>query len=67
MGCRFVLGEDMLNASSTKTSTCSHPLSQPLDMTLLDFHHGNLATWQQMVSEVHRRGMYVILDHTMST
>ncbi len=36
-------------------------------MTLLDFHFGTLAEWQSAVDEIHKRGMYVILDHTMAT
>ncbi|KAK3372216.1 putative cell wall alpha-1, 3-glucan synthase [Podospora didyma] len=39
----------------------------PIDLTLLDFHYGNIKEWQDMVKAVHDRGMYVILDHTMST
>ncbi|KAK3936421.1 hypothetical protein QBC46DRAFT_357497 [Diplogelasinospora grovesii] len=39
----------------------------PLDMTLLDFHFGDVAEWQAAVDEIHKRGMYVILDHTMAT
>jgi alpha-1,3-glucan synthase len=40
---------------------------QPLDLTLLDFHYGDIAKWRQAVDEIHRRGMYVVVDHTMST
>jgi alpha-1,3-glucan synthase len=36
-------------------------------MTLLDFHFGDVAEWQAAVDEIHKRGMYVILDHTMAT
>ncbi|KAK3367350.1 putative cell wall alpha-1, 3-glucan synthase [Lasiosphaeria ovina] len=39
----------------------------PIDLTLLDFHYGDIKEWQNMVDEVHKRDMYVILDHTMST
>ncbi|KAK3392778.1 alpha amylase [Podospora didyma] len=39
----------------------------PLDLTLLDFHFGTLAQWQTAVDEIHRRDMYIILDHTMGT
>ncbi|KAJ6440216.1 Cuticle-degrading protease [Purpureocillium lavendulum] len=39
----------------------------PLDLTLLDHHFGDIKMWQKTVDEIHRRGMYVILDHTMST
>lgn len=39
----------------------------PLDLTLLDAHHGIISDWRDMVTELHRRGMYVILDNTMAT
>ncbi|KAI9742079.1 MAG: Cell wall alpha-1,3-glucan synthase ags1 [Cirrosporium novae-zelandiae] len=40
---------------------------QPLDLTLLDRHFGNISAWRSAINEIHRRGMYVILDNTMST
>ncbi|KAL8938873.1 MAG: hypothetical protein Q9211_003009 [Gyalolechia sp. 1 TL-2023] len=39
----------------------------PLDFTLLDRHHGNIEDWRAMITEIHRREMYVILDNTMAT
>lgn len=39
----------------------------PLDLTLLDRHFGNINDWRAMISEVHRRGMYIVLDNTMAT
>ncbi|KAK5655969.1 hypothetical protein OQA88_5107 [Cercophora sp. LCS_1] len=39
----------------------------PVDLTLLDMHYGTIKDWQDMVDAVHARGMYVMLDHTMST
>ncbi|KAK1758077.1 alpha-1,3-glucan synthase [Echria macrotheca] len=39
----------------------------PVDLTLLDAHYGTIEDWQRMVDAVHERGMYVIVDHTMST
>lgn len=39
----------------------------PLDMTLLDRHFGAIKDWRHAVDEMHRRGMYVVLDNTMST
>jgi len=39
----------------------------PLDLTLLDAHFGDLAKWQAAIDEIHRRKMYIILDHTMAT
>lgn len=39
----------------------------PLDFTLLDRHHGTIKEWRALTDEIHRRGMYLILDITMST
>lgn len=39
----------------------------PLDFTLLDKHHGHIEDWRNLISEIHRRGMYVIFDNTVST
>ncbi|KAF2462832.1 uncharacterized protein BDR25DRAFT_298919 [Lindgomyces ingoldianus] len=39
----------------------------PLDLTLLDKHFGDITAWRAAVNEIHKRGMYVILDNTMST
>ena len=39
----------------------------PLDFTLLDHHHGQIADWRALIEEIHRRNMYVILDNTMAT
>ncbi|KAH7010584.1 putative cell wall alpha-1, 3-glucan synthase [Microdochium trichocladiopsis] len=39
----------------------------PVDLTLLDLHYGTIREWQDMVDAVHKRGMYVMIDHTMST
>ena len=39
----------------------------PLDFTLLDRHHGSIQDWRKLSDEIHRRGMYFILDSTMST
>ncbi|KAH0360816.1 putative alpha 1,3 glucan synthase, partial [Aureobasidium melanogenum] len=39
----------------------------PLDFTLLDHHFGNIAEWRAAIDEIHRRGMYVILDNTFAT
>lgn len=38
-----------------------------LDFTLLDHHHGNIQDWRDLIEEIHRRGMYVILDNTLGT
>lgn len=39
----------------------------PLDLTLLDHHFGTIDDWRAMISEAHRRGMYIILENTMAT
>ncbi|EKG16141.1 Glycosyl transferase family 1 [Macrophomina phaseolina MS6] len=39
----------------------------PTDLTLLDWHFGNITIWRKAITEIHDRGMYVILDNTMST
>jgi alpha-1,3-glucan synthase len=38
-----------------------------LDTTLLDQHFGNIQTWRDAISEIHRRGMYVVFDNTIAT
>jgi alpha-1,3-glucan synthase len=50
--------------SSTKSDI---NLLQPLDLTLLDQHFGDIKQWQATIDEIHRREMFVILDHTFST
>lgn len=40
---------------------------QPLDLTLLDAHLGNVTLWQDAIDEIHSRGMYVLMDNTMAT
>lgn len=39
----------------------------PLDLTLLDRHFGDIDAWREAIAEIHRRGMYVILDNTFAT
>ena len=39
----------------------------PVDQTLLDHHLGNVTQWQETIAAIHARGMYIILDNTMST
>ncbi|KAF2266529.1 hypothetical protein CC78DRAFT_615044 [Lojkania enalia] len=38
-----------------------------LDFTLLDHHHGAIQDWRDLITEIHRRNMYVILDNTLGT
>jgi len=46
---------------------CSILTSKPLDLSLLDRHFGDIKSWRTAVDEIHQRGMYVMLDNTMST
>ncbi|PNS16674.1 Cell wall alpha-1,3-glucan synthase ags1 [Sphaceloma murrayae] len=39
----------------------------PLDHTFLDRHFGTIQEWRDVIDEIHRRGMYVLLDNTMGT
>jgi alpha-1,3-glucan synthase len=39
----------------------------PLDFTLLDHHHGDIEDWRMLITKIHKKGMYVILDNTMAT
>ncbi|KKY19706.1 putative alpha-glucan synthase ags2 [Phaeomoniella chlamydospora] len=38
-----------------------------LDHSLLDFHYGTLKLWRKAITEIHERGMYVVMDNTMGT
>ncbi|KAF2120385.1 alpha-1,3-glucan synthase [Lophiotrema nucula] len=38
-----------------------------LDFTLLDHHHGLIDDWRALITEMHNRSMYVILDNTLGT
>lgn len=38
-----------------------------LDFTLLDHHHGMIEDWRALITEMHRRDMYAILDNTLGT
>jgi alpha-1,3-glucan synthase len=38
-----------------------------VDFTLLDHHFGTITQWRNLITEIHNRGMYVIMDNTMST
>ncbi|OCK84430.1 glycosyltransferase family 5 protein [Lepidopterella palustris CBS 459.81] len=39
----------------------------PTDFSLLDPHFGTIENWRTVIDEIHKRGMYVVLDNTMST
>lgn len=39
----------------------------PLDQTLLDRHFGTIQEYRDLISAIHERGMWVVLENTMST
>lgn len=39
----------------------------PLDLTVIDHHHGRIEEWRELITAIHERGMYVLLDNTMGT
>ncbi|KAJ5998275.1 hypothetical protein N7451_006085 [Penicillium sp. IBT 35674x] len=39
----------------------------PADTTLLDRHYGTLEDWRHIVSEIHNRDMYILVDNTLAT
>lgn len=39
----------------------------PLDLTLLDHHHGEIQDWRNLVTAIHDRDMYVVMENTMAT
>jgi alpha-1,3-glucan synthase len=38
-----------------------------LDTTLLDQHFGKIEEWRNAITEIHKRGMYVVFDNTIAT
>lgn len=57
----YIAGSPFLNQPWTADSY------SPLDFTVLDHHFGTIQEWRDAVDEIHRRGMYVILDNTFAT
>ncbi|KAK4501124.1 hypothetical protein PRZ48_006930 [Zasmidium cellare] len=39
----------------------------PLDLSLLDPHHGTLEMWRRAIEEIHARDMRIVLDNTIAT
>ncbi|KUJ12806.1 alpha-1,3-glucan synthase Ags2 [Mollisia scopiformis] len=39
----------------------------PLDFSLLDQHFGSIQAWRDAITAIHDRGMYIMIDNTMST
>jgi glycosidase len=63
MGIRglYVAGSPFLNQPWTADSY------SPVDLTILDHHFGTLSDWRNVITEIHKRGMYVVLDNTFAT
>ncbi|KAH0558454.1 hypothetical protein GP486_004889 [Trichoglossum hirsutum] len=40
---------------------------QGMGIRLLDHHFGNIEDWRAAITEIHRRGMYVVMDNTVAT
>ncbi|OQE16517.1 hypothetical protein PENFLA_c027G04293 [Penicillium flavigenum] len=38
-----------------------------VDTTLLDAHYGTIQAWRDAITEIHKRGMYVLFDNTIAT
>lgn len=39
----------------------------PLDLTLLDAHHGTIEDWRNLITAIHDHDMYCVLENTMAT
>ncbi|KAF2667663.1 alpha-1,3-glucan synthase [Microthyrium microscopicum] len=57
----YVAGSPFLNQPWTADSY------SPVDLTILDHHFGTIDDWRAAVTEIHKRGMYIILDNTFAT
>lgn len=65
MGSGWIFGSSL--SSFTSESSQLLIALQPIDLTLLDAHLGNIKIWQQAIDDIHSRGMYVVMDNTMAT
>ncbi|KAL8801671.1 MAG: hypothetical protein Q9182_004308 [Xanthomendoza sp. 2 TL-2023] len=63
MGVRgiYISGSPMINAPWGGDGF------SPLDLTLLDPHLGTIRQGQDLIADMHARGMYIIVDNTMAT
>ncbi|KAK4120523.1 glycosyltransferase family 5 protein [Parathielavia appendiculata] len=63
MGCKgiYIAGSPFINLPWGADSY------SPVDLTLLDKHFGTLKVWQDVIDEIHKRDMAVVLDNTMAT
>ncbi|KAG0155466.1 hypothetical protein PDIDSM_1043 [Penicillium digitatum] len=53
------------------TSLLNQPWSSDgygvLDTTILDAHYGTIQAWRDAITEIHKRGLYVLFDNTIAT
>ncbi|KZV90231.1 glycoside hydrolase family 13 and glycosyltransferase family 5 protein [Exidia glandulosa HHB12029] len=63
MGVRaiFIAGTPFLNMPWQADSY------SPIDFSILDPHWGTSADWRDLIDEIHRKNMYIILDFTVGT
>ena len=59
--CIYIAGSPHINMPWAADSY------SPLDLTLLDGHFGTIQDWRDTIAEAHKRGIYVMLENTMST
>ncbi|KAL2022124.1 hypothetical protein VTK56DRAFT_5953 [Thermocarpiscus australiensis] len=59
--CIYIAGSPFINLPWGADSY------SPIDMTLLDKHFGTVKVWQEVIDEIHARGMWVVLDNTVAT
>ena len=59
--CVYLAGSPMINFAWGADAF------SPLDLTLLDAHFATIAAWRDFITDLHARGMYIILDNTMAT
>lgn len=61
VGTIYLMGSPFLNQPWQADSY------SPLDFTVLDAHHGRIQQWRDLINAIHDRGMYIVLDNTMTT
>lgn len=57
----YIVGTSLLNQPWTSDGY------GVLDTTILDAHFGTLQVWRDAITEIHKRGMYVLFDNTIAT
>lgn len=61
VGTIYIMGSPFMNLPWQADSY------SPVDLTLLDQHHGRIQDWRDLIDAIHARGMYVLLDNTLAT